>query len=154
MTDLRHAPLALEEFIWKVAPPFYVDNVRCANNWEELREWRWRADVNAAIPVSGKFCDGTIWRSARTNCAFRAWHDTLHLQLHRDFSAGGELDIARAHQVLLPDHLDDESRLWLWADTAGQTLHHQVHGDFPDDQKAFVNAVVDQGMQSALRVKW
>lgn len=154
MTELEHAPLALEEFVLQVAPRFYVDNLRCADTWEELVDWRWNARPDEPIPVSGRFCEGTIWRAPRTNCAFRAWHDSIHLEFHQDFSLQGELKVAVIHQQRLGDHLDKVSRAWLWADTAGQNFHHVIHGDFPVDQKAFVNAVVRDGMASALGRKW
>lgn len=144
---------ALEGFILAAAPKHHV-SARAFERWEDLQAWGRTHTLGIdSLPVSGAASDASIYSKPRINVAFRAWHDSLHLVLQTDFSYAGEMLTADAHQRALTGQLgcfEAEAKALLWADTAGQTMYHRTHGDFPADQAAFVRAFLAVGPAAAL----
>lgn len=79
--------------------------------------------------------DGTIYGDRRVNWAFRAWHDSLHLQLGAPFTLEGEKLVAREQARQIGG--DFHARVIL-AEIVGQAEHFAKHGEFPADQLRFM----------------
>lgn len=111
------------------------------------------ASVSDSLPVYDGGCDGTIYSAPAINHAFRAWHDSMHLNLSAQFNATGELDLTLAQcQQVADAGLSREDCAALFFDVWGQFRYSQYHaGEFPVDQSAFVNACFDRGMDAAVR---
>jgi hypothetical protein len=79
--------------------------------------------------------DKTIYGAASVNHAFRAWHDSLHIQLGAEFTLDGEIRVAREQARLIgSDKLGDI----LIAEVKGQAEYFAKHGEFPVDQVKFI----------------
>jgi len=96
----------------------------------------------------------TIYSDPEVNFAFRAWHDWCHWRGRHDFSHGGE----RAACAMQGDHLitlygesAQTLRWWriLHAEIIGQRDYFDRHGEFPEDQRAFVAAYLGDHSASA-----
>ncbi len=85
------------------------------------------------------------------NHAFRAWHDSLHLQHGAAFDLEGERALALEHDLLAEAAgLGLEDRRALWCDLLGQAVYAANHnGAFPEDQSAFVYAAMQDGIEVA-----
>lgn len=91
--------------------------------------------------ISGLYSDTSIYGDAQHNILFRAWHDSLHLQLGAgfDFTPDGETRVALEQARIASQYGEILGRA-LWADTYGQGAHYLKYGAFPVDQQAFVSA--------------
>lgn len=132
-----------QAIIMSLAPRFEAR----AGSWEGF-------NVTAATPI-GEFAafiarrgimtvwdgasDKTIWRDARVNHAFRAWHDECHIRMNAGFTLAGErLACEEQCRELLAAHprafaLANVIR----AEVIGQAEHFAATGEFPEDQIAF-----------------
>lgn len=146
MTTIDDIYLEVQRHVWKMAPKFYETEFAPAT-WSQLvdeyndwRGWHERHGKEAfVIPVSNLYMDRTIYPNREGNLAFRAWHDTLHLMHWLDFSEHSELELGSMHAAALRRRGASEDAVRaIWYDTAGQTIFNGIHGQFPDDQKAFV----------------
>lgn len=79
---------------------------------------------------------------AAGNLKFRIFHDYGHLLYDAEFTTEQEVSLARTQWLDLKRHLPTE---WVGvcqvvynADTIRQSLFEQEHGNFPEDQWAFV----------------
>lgn len=83
--------------------------------------------------------DKTIWRDARVNHAFRAWHDQCHIRVNAGFTLAGER-LACEEQIreLMAAYPRAHSMAALIrAEVIGQAEHFARTGIFPEDQIAF-----------------
>lgn len=90
----------------------------------------------------------TIFGSPEVNFAFRAWHDQCHYTGRYPFTLGGEAETALLQIQQLESRFRDcnHGRRWkalILADVVGQSLFHEVQGQFPENQRRFVNALAD-----------
>lgn len=88
------------------------------------------------IPVWSGTSYHTVWGSPGVNQALRALHDWVHLQLGLEMTFDDEVTAAHATAAFFRG---DDRELVL-ADYLGQTLYYREHGEFPEDQRAFVRA--------------
>jgi hypothetical protein len=147
----------LETLITESAPSHYGCE-RALETENEIVLW---ANNNSAMrkpinkwfmPVSNQFCQDTIYSEPAINMAFRAWHDSLHLQHNVGFDLVGELEVARLHQIAgVKAGLSDVLLQVLWLDTAGQNLYEVEHGMFPRDQKAFISYALSVSLKAAIK---
>lgn len=104
-------------------------------------------DGRRTIAVSEAHSDRTVFGAPEMNHAFRAWHDWAHIRHKLPFTPEGE------HAAYLLQ-LDDMRRVCgaitnaralrnlLWAEVVGQVQYELTHGEFPEDQVAFVARLV------------
>ena len=151
-----YASAALEAFIVAKAPRF-IALPDAPSTLANLKAFA-KAYPGFPLPVSSAFSDGTIYSTARINFAFRAWHDSLHLQLNAEFDADGELLVARAHEQAVRDAIKAGSHglteldcCALFFEVWGQFRYSQEHGGaFPIDQAAFIGACFSDGLSAAI----
>ncbi len=136
MTGYQASP-ALCAFIRSKAPAHIVD-VNGPRNWAELQATQ-RGPIGP-LPVNPFGAEGSIYGDIATNIAFRAWHDTLHLQLDADFGSAGEYVVALEHRRLArAAGLPESDIRALWADTWETFCYAARHnGEFPTNPRAFV----------------
>lgn len=101
------------------------------------------------LTVNTGFSDQTIFGSASVNWAFRAWHDSCHLQGDHDFSPEGERKAATLQKQQTIRAVGDNSRLQFFLDLIdievnGQVAYFQANGDFPTDQLAFTQSELEK----------
>lgn len=75
----------------------------------------------------------TIWGDAIVNHAFRAIHDTLHLQTGMGFSIDEEIELGRIQANQYTGLLADI----VYLEVAGQAKYFKTHGVFVPDQVVF-----------------
>lgn len=91
--------------------------------------------------------DATIWNDARTNHAFRAWHDAHHIAGQFGFTLEGEIATCRAQQAALIAAFPSAPA---WAlqlldiEIIGQALYAERHHHFPLDQRTFTHERLTQ----------
>lgn len=91
--------------------------------------------------ISALHSDRTIYATPEANCLFRLWHDSLHVAHKLDMTLAEEIAIARMHYAAVRDFTANrDARLLMWLDTAGQSLHCDKHGSFPEDQLSWAYA--------------
>lgn len=94
------------------------------------------------LTVNTGFSDHTIFGSASVNWAFRAWHDSCHLQGDYNFSPEGERKACLMQQRQIIAAFPFHPRLQYFIDLLdiegnSQLAYFQAHGDFPQDQLTF-----------------
>lgn len=92
--------------------------------------------------------DNTIWPSPEYNYAFRALHDMIHAKYGHSFTIYGEQATARDTEKYLrrhAPHLTDDDYRAMWFEVVGQVLYEAHHGEFPQDQAAFIGACMNNG---------
>jgi hypothetical protein len=95
------------------------------------------ASTTETLPILGEYCEHTVYGDALGNIAQRAWHDTIHLQLHADFTVAGETRVAREQCRIVSQYSAFLADI-VWCDLEGQTRHNVQYGHFPTVQDAFV----------------
>ena len=107
------------------------------------------------MPVYNGGCDNTIYSTPAVNYAFRAWHDSLHLESHSCFNYAGEKLVAKAHVRSLHDNgLSQEDQDAIWFDTYGQNLYYLKHKRYIENQALFVAACFKLGIGGAIDYVW
>jgi hypothetical protein len=99
------------------------------------------------FPVWAGASSDTIYGAAEANWAFRFLHDLSHCVLAAPTTSEHEhvvhaylaksLRIGSGHDMTLEDRL-------YWIDSAGQTMHFDMHGQFPVDQLEFCIEVLQE----------
>ena len=87
----------------------------------------------------------TIYGDPEVNYAFRAWHDYHYWRSGLDFTPHHEAIVAELQCAdIIKVYGDSEmTRHWceiIRAEVIGQMAHFYLHGDYPVDQMAFVQA--------------
>lgn len=104
------------------------------------------ASMNTAgMVVWGGGSDATIFGCPDHNAAFRAWHDSIHWKHQLQFTVAGEAQAAylQVREMVALYGVDEDIELWaayILCEVLGQKLHHELHGEFPQDQRAFFEA--------------
>ena len=97
------------------------------------------------LPISGLYCEGTIFADPEINVMFRAWHDYVHLKYNLPFNLEGELEAAFIQCAELPFDWWMEKHL-VMIEIGAQTLYNvKNEGSFVEDQIAFTNKVLIHG---------
>ncbi len=101
------------------------------------------------IVVDGDHSGLTIYRSMGLNHKFRAWHDTCHLVLNAPMTPKGEAMVCRFQQrqteTMMAAGTAFFAKLALYAEIVGQGKYQAKHGQFPDNQEAFVLGFLQTG---------
>lgn len=88
--------------------------------------------------------DATIYRDAKVNHAFRAWHDAGHIELAAPFTLEGERAVMRWQQGQVLERWPNAPR-WLLdlirVEVEDQSEYFETHGTFPINQEGFHNAI-------------
>jgi hypothetical protein len=151
------ASAALCAFVHEKAPPHYATSDG-PTSWAELRNW-YQAHCDRAhaygeclvIPVFDGGCDNTIYADAKTNHAFRAWHDYLHISNGYSFARGDEIKVGLMHmQQARRAGLPQSDLNMIIADTIGQSEYYFAHGEYVTNQSAFVAAVLRDGLKAVI----
>lgn len=139
-------------FVRDSAPPHYA-TPNAPSNYRALRLWsRCRG---GRLPVFDGGCENTIYPDARTNHAFRAWHDSIHLANDYDFSRKDEIRIGLIHmQQARRAGLSQRDQDMLIADTIGQIEYYEKYGKYVENQVAFVGNVLKFGLRPTLDAGW
>jgi hypothetical protein len=102
-------------------------------------------DSGKRMAVRSGGSEQTIFGDPEVNYAFRAWHDWCHWRGRHTFTFYGELaayDMQCAHLVELYG-VSDQTKNWqriVYAEIIGQRLFCDRYGQFPDNQRAFVES--------------
>jgi hypothetical protein len=104
-------------------------------------------DAGKPMIVWSGASETTVFGCAEVNWAFRAWHDWCHWHLSQPFTLDGETAVCSHQCQQLRDLFGDTpvTRRWqriLHADIVGQWHHHAMFGEFPKDQRAFVESTL------------
>lgn len=127
---MRPLSVELNNKIMLLAPKHHVSSL-APDSFERLNR-----HIGRLVVWFGASED-TIYGNASVNWAFRAWHDSLHLKLGAPFTFEGEKLVALEQARLV-----DNPRLGdiIMAEVVGQAEHLEKHGEFPANQRAFIEA--------------
>lgn len=146
------ASRALESFVLASAPAHYA-TPNAPSTLADLQAWKAQAQPGEPIPVFDGGCDRTIFSSPAVNHAFRAWHDSLHLEHGFGFDKPGEYGIAGLHaELAAAAGLDAFDQRALLFEVFGQFNYAEVFGEFPTDQALFVGRCFGLGIRGAIRM--
>ena len=128
--------LAAERF-----PAGYDVVADAPSTYDELIAW---VGAGNRMQVWSGAADDTIFGAPAVNFAFRAVHDDLHARHRLPFTLAGEAAVAAIHAELTAARAKDATTACRWqalilSDIVGQSLHHLLHGGFPDRQRLFVD---------------
>lgn len=116
-------------------------------------------ELTAHIAATGRMLvysgasDSTIYACRETNYAFRAWHDWCHWKGQHPFTLEGEracLQMQRDHLRIVYGPTHPDLSLWdaiLEAEIIAQAERQIATGEFPTDQRQFVEELVAEIMQ-------
>ena len=99
---------------------------------------------SGVMQISNEFCENTIFGSAEVNIAFRAWHDSVHLELNEDFDYMSEARVAFAQCAELPADWYFERQL-IMVEVIAQAAYHQKTGNFVANQRQFTIECLENG---------
>lgn len=133
---------------------------------ETLTDLKAHVRRTGRIVVARKGSDRTIFGDPETNFAFRAWHDHCHLRdangrfnlsaPGHEFDQVGEFETFQEQWKDLTKQYGSPKARWidiLHAEIMGQFAYHEIHGEFPHDQRAFVEAYLTY-RSAALFERW
>lgn len=113
-----------------------------------LREVMAAQQSCAAIPIWDGASHATIYRDARVNHAFRAWHDATHASLPdaHAFTLDGERLTCEAQCRQLLNLWPQAAPLAavVRAEVIGQAEYFAAFGAFPTDQAAFIETYLTE----------
>lgn len=130
------------------------------DTFQKLEDAFWESVASKKpLPVSGLYCQNTIYESSQVNHAMRFWHDAHHVRLRLSFNLQDELELGLWHRDQLvqvggfkPSSI--ECKL-MHIDTVGQNYLLAITGSFPVNQQEFalrcLEAGVDEGVLIELR---
>jgi hypothetical protein len=132
---MNYTPLSesLNNQILSLAPP-HIGCEDAPNSYKALTLPS-AYDSQGRLRVYNGGSERTIYGSNRVNLAFRAWHDSLHLQYGLTFQPDDEIELASIHASMIKG--DYEKRL-IMADVKAQVLHWQKFNAYVEDQRGFV----------------
>lgn len=117
-----------------------------------------RTDIDAAydlsmtehlpFPVWNGACEGTVFLNKEGNWAFRFWHDVVsHCAHGLGFDTQDEMRAGMQWVTRVANEFGAQSieAMIAYADTCGQTLYCQEHGEFPEDQLGFCRHCLNVG---------
>ena len=93
-------------------------------------------DRSEPFLISSLHNSRTIYTEPSANWLFRLWHDSLHVKYQREFHFQDEMWLSREH-CRCANQLSFDAGVLMWIDTAGQSIHYDQYGFFPDDQLSF-----------------
>lgn len=96
------------------------------------------------MKISNEFCENTIFGDVETNVAFRAWHDSIHLELNEGFDYMEEARVAFKQIAELPQDWEFERQLIL-IEIIGQAAYHNKTGNFVPNQRLFTIECLENG---------
>lgn len=116
-------------------------------------------DAGGPMTVWDGASERTVYADPAVNFAFRAWHDWCHWQGDCDLTLNGEAAAARMQCRLLLARYGNGSLTVRWsaiidAEINGQGHYHARHQRFPDDQRGFVEAYLDDPEAALRRPSW
>lgn len=132
---------AINHIVWRLFPDGFDVSAHAPSTLEALCN---HLCSGARMCVWNGASDYTIFGDARTNYAFRAWHDWHHYVGGFEFNREGETRTCRTQCQQLVDMFGDSERVRQWckiveAEIIGQLEYNERNnGHFPIDQKAFV----------------
>lgn len=132
-------------------------SMRCTKNAPESFEALMSYKGSKIIPILSDACENTIYHEGN-NLLFRLWHDLIHIENAYDFSREGEYNTALMHLELVTNFkhglVSDLAVKIMAADTIGQVEYYYRNKKFVNNQKAFVRACIDVGIQEAIKQEW
>ncbi len=145
----------------------YLTASDAPNDWEALQAYKGAERGNCALVVYEGHSGKTIYGNHHTlNHLARAYHDCIHLENNLSFSYEDEEQTARiqAAQMSYVIHSGlassgEYSTKYLstfiadlvFAEAHGQSQYHKKHGEFPDNQKAFVEECCRYGIKKVIQ---
>lgn len=144
--------IAVEVIARKLFPcGFDVVEEGAPNSLEELNE---HIALTGRMAVWAGEAENTVMASPEINYSFRAWHDWCHWKGQHPFTVCGEVAVCGMQQRHLREVYGDshpDLATWdaiLWAEVVEQAQLHAETGAFPEDQRGFTEALVQQALQS------
>lgn len=111
----------------------------------DFEEFKFQSIANGYMKIDNKHCENTIFGDPEINIMFRAWHDSIHLELNEDFSPMAEVRVAFKQIAELPQDWLYERQLILM-EVAGQVAYNDKHnGAFPENQREFTINLIANG---------
>jgi Ribosomal RNA adenine dimethylase len=124
----------------KLFPGGFLVGPDCPHSYEELVA---RLDAGKMMYVYDGASDRTIYGCPEVNYAFRAWHDWCHWKGRHHFSYTGEVAVYHMQCGHLDKIYGESARTEHWkrilkAEIVGQLEYLLEYGQFPEDQRSFV----------------
>lgn len=127
---------------------YYLDD-NAPESYQELT----RRSNDMIIPIATAGSETTIY-GKYVNTKFRFWHDVTHLELDKDFTFEGEMEVIKKHiEEGLAFGLSELALDILRADTEGQVKYYYHHKDFVSNQAAFIDSCLQHGINTAIAYK-
>jgi hypothetical protein len=142
----RSFNIAVLHIAGKLCPGGYDVSDDAPDTYPKLRA---HLDRTKQMLVWSGGSENTIYGEPEVNWAFRAWHDWCHYRGAHDFTPEGEravFEMQRSHLLLFYGDCAQTQR-WikiLRAEVIGQQKHFYKHGYYPYDQRAFVEAYLNE----------
>lgn len=152
--ELNHAVLYCAKRCW---PMGWRASEQAPRTYSELcANVRYNSECSVVVWNGGS--ERTIFGSPEVNYAFRAWHDFYHYRYQQEFTPAGEAVCANLQIRQMQLHFGENAKTARWADIIraeinGQLEYEQRYGEFPDNQRGFIEAYL-VNKEAALSAKW
>ena len=144
---------ALDMVIANILPQGF-DITDQGNSVDTLEKITTHHKETGRIKVWSGASGNTVFRSAASNHAFRAWHDYHHINKQLPFTSDGEkavveLQLADIRESIPPSKYRDEVEQIIIALIVGEVAYESKYGIFPQDEIGFIGEYI-QNKESAL----
>ena len=110
--------------------------------FEEFKE---ASERDGFMSISADHCENNIFGNKEVNIAFRAWHDSVHIELNEGFGYMEETRVAFAQCAELPQDWHYE-RMLIMCEVVGQAAYHEKTGGFVPNQREFTQDCLNEGI--------
>lgn len=122
-------------------------DAKSCESWEATKAMFQQAQtLNQPVYVRKSDSENSIYTSEAANWAFRFWHDYLHYKHDLTFSFIDEVLVGQFQVSATEREFGEESleAKLMAADTIGQVLYYQMHGEFVANQLSFVTSAIQK----------
>jgi hypothetical protein len=136
---------AIVEMAVRLWPEGYDVADNAPQSYEELKA---RLEAGDRMVVWSGASERTIYADTAVNYAFRAWHDWCHWTGQQPFTPTGEHAVCKIMCTHLKQYYGPTLKTLRWcriiiAEVWGQQEHFYKYGRYPEDQRAFVEAYLN-----------
>ena len=140
----------------RLFPAGFDVSEKAPHTFDELKSL---LDADKRLVVYSGGSSSTIYADPQVNYAFRAWHDWSHWTGNHDLSFEGEIAVCRQQQAHLFELYNDTEQTRRWcklvcAEIIGQATYHLCYKRFPNNQRGFVEAFLENPMNALSWSLW
>lgn len=138
-----------EGWILSIAPP-HVRSMKSPQTFEDVKEY---FDKNGKYHVfeGGAKLDETVFNTWEARWAYRAWHDSIHVQFDIPFEKKNELAVARIQESIALDYgISKRDAKILRLDLEAHIHYYYTTGEHPERQVRLIADCMNESLNGVM----